>query len=781
MAYFTKTIGTPSGGFTLKVVYSYTQDLDAGISYVTATGYVKRNNSAYYPSSDYATAKMQIGDKTKTLNGTVSYKLNTNDYDKIITYSDVPIPHDADGTKSIKIKLTFDGNRTSYYPNGSASRTITLDAIPMKTTPVLSADSLSVGEQLQVTLPRKQEAFEHTVSIVLNDEVLVEYTGIQDTFSYDIPESWANYLPNSTSETVTLKCDTYNGETLVGTSSKTFSLLIPESIIPTINSITISEANEDMITQFAGSFIQAKSKYHISVDASGIYGSSISSYLIILNNNIYSESDFIAPVINGNGEYSLEIAVTDSRGRSITDNSSTITVTPYTPPAIENFQVDRCDENGELKDEGTYVKATVLAKTASCEGKNIVNYTISYRASSEDDWVQIYPATIYSDDLFTIDTNMFLVSPEEGGFSDTKSYEFQMTLSDYFSESPVTYEVTLSTSFELTNYNPSGMGVAFGKVSEKEFGMEIAMPVEVTEVFNITKNRYVNAGVTGVENTAGYVGIAEITINGTYLDSPFVFAITNRAVNMPTNISILFASGDTIDPEIAAFNYSGAKHNIYATKAETSTWKIYVQKNKNDDYITVNDFYTSSFNESEGRGYSIKWIDELVTELPATYHKAIFANAANNLTTQEEGFYLDARQGATIGKLINILTTSYPLEVSYTNGTNWTLETDAISATLCGNSLLFYFHSTRSEAVDGNVTNQVIVSATINHGGKITSAYDVTFTTGSYGGTSSMYTHNMTLTDTTLSFNVSLGSTGGSSKSANPSFIIPVTLNLNAF
>ena len=45
MAEFTGKIGTPSNGFTLKVVYSYTQSVANNTSTLTATGYVKRNNS----------------------------------------------------------------------------------------------------------------------------------------------------------------------------------------------------------------------------------------------------------------------------------------------------------------------------------------------------------------------------------------------------------------------------------------------------------------------------------------------------------------------------------------------------------------------------------------------------------------------------------------------------------------------------------------------------------------------------------------------------------------
>ena len=133
MASFTGKIPTPTDGFTLKVVYETGLDSSQDKVLVDTIGYVKRNNSAYYPSSSYATAKMTIDGSTKTLDGNVSYNLNTSDYDKIISYSKNVYLTDTgkeDGEKvssrKFTIKLYFDGNRSEYYPKGSISKSITV-------------------------------------------------------------------------------------------------------------------------------------------------------------------------------------------------------------------------------------------------------------------------------------------------------------------------------------------------------------------------------------------------------------------------------------------------------------------------------------------------------------------------------------------------------------------------------------------------------------------------------------------------------------------------------
>ena len=53
----------------------------------------------------------------------------------------------------------------------------------------------------------------------------------------------ASQIPNSTSGSCTLTCYTYNGNTLVGTSTTTVTLSVPASIKPTITGITATRVD----------------------------------------------------------------------------------------------------------------------------------------------------------------------------------------------------------------------------------------------------------------------------------------------------------------------------------------------------------------------------------------------------------------------------------------------------------------------------------------------------------------------------------------------------------
>ena len=159
MASFNGNIGTPSGGFNLKVEYSISQSVSGNYSDVTATGYVKRNNSSYYPYNSSSSASLSINGTSKGYSG--SYDLRSDGY-KTIVSNTVRVYHNSDGTKSITISFSFNGLLSSYYPNGSISQTITLPTIPRASD--VACSSPYIGDTATITISKKASGFTSTVS-----------------------------------------------------------------------------------------------------------------------------------------------------------------------------------------------------------------------------------------------------------------------------------------------------------------------------------------------------------------------------------------------------------------------------------------------------------------------------------------------------------------------------------------------------------------------------------------------------------------------------------------
>jgi len=59
------------------------------------------------------------------------------------------------------------------------------------------------------------------------------------------------------------------------------------------------------------------------------------------------------------------------------------------------------------------------------------------------------------------------------------SYDLRLTVKDFFGTYTALTEV--ATAFTLMDFNASGKGLAFGKVSEEENGMEIDMPLSINQ------------------------------------------------------------------------------------------------------------------------------------------------------------------------------------------------------------------------------------------------------------------------------------------------------------
>lgn len=126
------------------------------------------------------------------------------------------------------------------------------------------------------------------------------------------------------------------------------------------------------------------------------------------------------------------------------------------------------------------------------------------------------------------------------------------------------------------------------------------------------------------------------------------------------------------------------------------------------------------------------------------------------------------------------LTIAYPLETTYTPGTNYT-SAAGNSAVLLGNSLRCYIHVIRSSAVAGNIANEVVARVKIKHSGKIKAAYRIGFCNGGTGGVATFQTMNEANDGTYLTFDIQLLAVGSSSGEFSTFFVIPCVLNLNAY
>lgn len=149
----------------------------------------------------------------------------------------VTVPHNADGSKTCAFAATIGINVTlsgTYYGDVTASGNGVFDTIPRATTPTLSASSANMGASITVNMPRASGSFTHTLTYTFGGASGTIGTGLGTSKAWTVPLSLASQIPSGTSGTCTIACKTYNGSTLIGTKTVSFTAKVPASVVPTI-------------------------------------------------------------------------------------------------------------------------------------------------------------------------------------------------------------------------------------------------------------------------------------------------------------------------------------------------------------------------------------------------------------------------------------------------------------------------------------------------------------------------------------------------------------------
>ena len=435
-----------SNGSSIKVVYSYTQNVSKNQSTITMTLYVHRDS--YGPSwNDHCDAYIQLdGSKVMTYDG--SFNIGTS-WVKIGSTVSKTVTHNANGTKTISLKGFFDSQGlTSKLDNLTVSGNVTLKTIPRASSFTLSTSTVTAGStNMTVNIDRASSSFTHTVQWKLGSHTK-SITGVGSSASYTIPESWLDAIPNSTSGTGTVTVTTYNGSTKIGSASKSFTVKAASDVVPSFTGITFTRVDGKVPTDW-GIYVRTKSKVTVKITgAAGVYGSTIKSYSISGGGYSGTAASLTTGFLNTAGTVTFTAKITDSRGRTATKTAS-ITVTDYAPPVLSSVAGFRCDSAGTEQDDGNYISLTANFSGSVLDGKNPVTGEYRYKVEGGD-WSGFSP----------------LVSGEPAVFAATGDATFtvQVQVSDTFSS--FTQDIVVNSIRFIMDFKAGGTGIAFGKAAE---------------------------------------------------------------------------------------------------------------------------------------------------------------------------------------------------------------------------------------------------------------------------------------------------------------------------
>ena len=260
-----------------------------------------------------------------------------------------------------------------------------------------------------------------------SDTSAVTITGTSYTFS--VPQAWQGEVTESTSGSASVVLISYNSAgSEIGRNSKAFTVTVPASVVPVINSATAA-----LVDGIAGQtqYIQRVSKMRADISASAQSGATITS-ITVAGPDMTDQSP-ITPAANviksctsnalgTAGQNTYTVTVTDSRGRTATTTIA-VTVTPYNFPAIQNLDASRHDgTNISLLGTKLYVTA---AYTWTDTGVNGNSLSIDFEYREKGDTVWLLAASGTPTDYPS--GSSFLLA---GTFPAGHMYELRMTLQD---------------------------------------------------------------------------------------------------------------------------------------------------------------------------------------------------------------------------------------------------------------------------------------------------------------------------------------------------------------
>ena len=352
----------------------------------------------------------------------------------------------------------------TYQPGGTftANANTILYAIWKQAAATLdSVSDTAIGSNGTASWTKINEAHTYKLVLSVGVDTSVEVDNIaagSSSVGFTIPSSWLSALPNSTSATATATLYTYNDGTLVGSTSKSFTVSVPSTVKPSISAFTAVPHSANDTVEDWGVAVQGYSYLTLDVTATAGAGASIAN-IAFTGHGITQSSTATTgntAVVTSTGTLTYNVTVTDSRGR--TENTTVnITVYEYANPTINSLESVRCYSNGTPSDtEGDYIKSFPIFVFSSVNGNNSLSVKkLEYREHGAGSWTTATSSAVSG-----------AWSAVFGPADITKSFDVKLTITD-----------AIGNTYALEVTVPSVVGYAFGLKNDRvRFGGPVRRP-----------------------------------------------------------------------------------------------------------------------------------------------------------------------------------------------------------------------------------------------------------------------------------------------------------------
>lgn len=438
----TITGSTNNSRYSLTCEWSASQNTSANTSTITAIVYLTPP-SGWNTISNYWSCVINGTAVTSNMSANISSKTELGRR----TWT---VNHANDGTCSTSISFSFSNRVTAgtyTVSSGSGSGNITLNSIARGSNISFNRSSATIGsDSITVNIARSSNSYTHKVQLFFGSYSTLLAENVATSYTFTPHMDLCNQIPNATSGTATIKVQTMNGSTWISESSKTITLNVPSSVVPTVG-ISLTANNQLNSANIAG-----RTTFTVKpTNAKGSYGSTIRSYSTVGQGLNTSSSSGGTSSTMGSGTYTYTVTVTDSRGRTA-KASQQVTVINHESPTL-SLVAYRSDSNGNKAPEGTYIHGdmTWSVFNPNNNNQNAKQYRVLKKTQNSATWSVVKDWTNLSAYSGTAKISF------GNGFAVETSYDVGVEVKDSYSNVGVTQSIgTVSCLF---NIEKSGVGI----------------------------------------------------------------------------------------------------------------------------------------------------------------------------------------------------------------------------------------------------------------------------------------------------------------------------------
>lgn len=360
--------------------------------------------------------------------GTNTVGISTNTT-KTLASGSTTVAHNADGTKSFSFSFSqqFDISYSGvgWIGTKSGSGSGTLSTIPR--TSNVSSTNANIGENITITINRASSSFTHTLTYAFCNLTGTIATKTSATsVSWTIPTSFYAQIPNAKSSWGRVICQTYSGNTLIGSSECRFDVYVKESTNKPTLSPTVKDTNATtkVLTGDENKFIKYYSSANFSFGASAKNSATVKTYNLTVGSQVTSNSTGTFTNVDS---ASFVFGVVDSRGFSTSQTVNKTLINYVKLTCAMTVSNPTADGKCTLTINGNYFNGSFGATNNTL--------TVQYRMNSGN----------WTNATATLNGNTYKATVNLTGLDYTQSYTFQAQAVDKLATVTTTSQTVKST------------------------------------------------------------------------------------------------------------------------------------------------------------------------------------------------------------------------------------------------------------------------------------------------------------------------------------------------